>query len=182
MDTTILITSVPCSSQGNKKIMCGMFIIVLLSIFLTRGLLFWLGTNENGIFCSHFYMSGVGKDFLRQALGLGHFHPFFSDYTSTGGVRCPKGHVLMPVWPMAQWADGDLSGNRAQYDTSQGLLQSRDHKTTHKYIPLDSRSVSSAQLPLSWYPLSNKWRTKELLDESERGEWKSWLKTQHSEN
>ena len=28
-----------------------------------------------------------------------------------------------------------------------------------------------------------KWRrTKEPLDESERGEWKSWLKTQHSEN
>ena len=25
-------------------------------------------------------------------------------------------------------------------------------------------------------------RTKESLDESERGEWKSWLKTQHSEN
>ena len=25
-------------------------------------------------------------------------------------------------------------------------------------------------------------RTKEPLDESERGEWKSWLKTQHSEN
>ena len=24
-------------------------------------------------------------------------------------------------------------------------------------------------------------RTKELLDKSERGEWKSWLKTQHSE-
>ena len=27
-----------------------------------------------------------------------------------------------------------------------------------------------------------KQRTKEPLDESERGEWKSWLKTQHSEN
>ena len=27
-----------------------------------------------------------------------------------------------------------------------------------------------------------KWRTKEPLDESERGEWKSWLKIQHSEN
>ena len=28
-----------------------------------------------------------------------------------------------------------------------------------------------------------KWRrTKESLDESERGEWKSWLKVQHSEN
>ena len=27
-----------------------------------------------------------------------------------------------------------------------------------------------------------KWRTKEPLDESERGEWKGWLKTQHSKN
>ena len=27
-----------------------------------------------------------------------------------------------------------------------------------------------------------KWRNKEPLDESERGEWKSWLKAQHSEN
>ena len=27
-----------------------------------------------------------------------------------------------------------------------------------------------------------KWRTKEPLDESERGEWKSWLKAQHSDN
>ena len=27
-----------------------------------------------------------------------------------------------------------------------------------------------------------KWRTKEPLDETERGEWKSWLKTQHSKN
>ena len=31
--------------------------------------------------------------------------------------------------------------------------------------------------------LGQKWReTKETLDESERGEWKSWLKTQHSKN
>ena len=31
--------------------------------------------------------------------------------------------------------------------------------------------------------MTEKWRrTKEPLDESERGEWKSWLKTQHSEN
>ena len=29
---------------------------------------------------------------------------------------------------------------------------------------------------------TRKWRTKEPLDESERGEWKSWLKVQHSEN
>ena len=32
------------------------------------------------------------------------------------------------------------------------------------------------------YDYGRKQRTKEPLDESERGEWKSWLKTQHSEN
>ena len=37
---------------------------------------------------------------------------------------------------------------------------------------------------LRWYhPYGRKWRgTKKPLDESERGEWKSWLKPQHSEN
>ena len=36
----------------------------------------------------------------------------------------------------------------------------------------------------SWhYPYDRKQRgTKEPLDEGERGEWKSWLKTQHSNN
>ena len=35
-----------------------------------------------------------------------------------------------------------------------------------------------------WYhPYGRKWRrTKEPLDESERGEWKTWLKAQHSDN
>ena len=34
-----------------------------------------------------------------------------------------------------------------------------------------------------WYHTQGrKQRTKEPLDENERGEWKSWLKTQHSEN
>ena len=32
-------------------------------------------------------------------------------------------------------------------------------------------------------PYGRNWRgTKEPLDESERGEWKAWLKTQHSKN
>ena len=30
-------------------------------------------------------------------------------------------------------------------------------------------------------PYGRKWRTKEALDESERGGWKGWLKAQHSE-
>ena len=32
------------------------------------------------------------------------------------------------------------------------------------------------------HPYGRKWRTKELLDESKRGEWKIWLNTQPSEN
>ena len=42
-------------------------------------------------------------------------------------------------------------------------------------------SITSAT---QWHhPYGRKWRrTKEPLDESERGEWQSWLKTQHSEN
>ena len=32
------------------------------------------------------------------------------------------------------------------------------------------------------HPYGRKLRTEEPLDESERGEWKSWLKTQHSKN
>ena len=32
------------------------------------------------------------------------------------------------------------------------------------------------------HPYGRKRKTKEPPDESERGEWKSWLKTQHSEN
>ena len=33
------------------------------------------------------------------------------------------------------------------------------------------------------HPYGRKWRgTKKPLDESERGEWKGWLKAQHSEN
>ena len=33
-----------------------------------------------------------------------------------------------------------------------------------------------------YHPYGRKQRTKEPLDESERGEWKNWLKVQHSEN
>ena len=38
-----------------------------------------------------------------------------------------------------------------------------------------SRNINN----LRHHPYGRKWRTKQPLDESERGEWKSWLKTQH---
>ena len=44
------------------------------------------------------------------------------------------------------------------------------------------QSVSHVQLFATPWTAGRKWRTKEPLDESERGEWKSWLKAQHSEN
>ena len=51
---------------------------------------------------------------------------------------------------------------------------------------LESRlpgEISEPQICRWHYPYGRKQRrTKEPLDESERGEWKSWLKTQHSEN
>ena len=49
---------------------------------------------------------------------------------------------------------------------------------------LESRllgEISKPQICRWHHPYGREWRgTKELLDESEKGEWKSWLKTQHS--
>ena len=49
---------------------------------------------------------------------------------------------------------------------------------------LESRIPWKIPQTYRWHhPYGRKWRrTKEPPDESERGEWKSWLKTQHSEN
>ena len=63
--------------------------------------------------------------------------------------------------------------------TSWEMLGWRMHK-------LESRLLGELQITSDMQmtpPLWQKWRrTKEPLDESERGEWKSWLKAQHSEN
>ena len=48
---------------------------------------------------------------------------------------------------------------------------------------LESRLNQSPQICRWHHPYGRKWRrTKEPLDENERGEWKSWLKAQCSEN
>ena len=51
---------------------------------------------------------------------------------------------------------------------------------------LESRLLGEISITLDMQmtpPFWQKWRrTKEPLDESERGEWKTWFKTQHSEN
>ena len=49
-------------------------------------------------------------------------------------------------------------------------------------IKIAGRNINNLRYALDTN-LGRKWRrTKELLDEGERGEWKSWLKAQHSEN
>ena len=50
-------------------------------------------------------------------------------------------------------------------------------------IKIARRNINNLRSADDTYPYGRKQRrTKEPLDESERGEWKSWLKTQHSEN
>ena len=49
-------------------------------------------------------------------------------------------------------------------------------------IKIAGRNISNPRYA-DEHPYGRKWRrTKEPLDESERGEWKSWFKAQHSEN
>ena len=45
------------------------------------------------------------------------------------------------------------------------------------------KSINKLRYAQIYHPNGRKWtKPKELLDEGKRGEWKSWLKTQHSEN
>ena len=63
--------------------------------------------------------------------------------------------------------------------TSWEMLGWRKHKLESR-LPGEISITSDMQMtPQLW---QKRGRTKEPLDESERGEWKSWLKPQHSEN
>ena len=49
-------------------------------------------------------------------------------------------------------------------------------------IKIARRNINNLRYADDTTLMAENWRNKEPLDESERGEWKSWLKTQHSEN
>ena len=49
-------------------------------------------------------------------------------------------------------------------------------------IKIARRNINSLRYADDNHPYGKKQRTKEPFDESERGEWKNWLKTQHSGN
>ena len=66
--------------------------------------------------------------------------------------------------------------------TSWEMLGWRKHKLESR-LPGEISITSISIMVGRWHhPYGRKWRTKEPLDEGERGEWKSWLKTQHSKN
>ena len=63
--------------------------------------------------------------------------------------------------------------------TSCEILGWMNHKPESRLLGEKSITSDMQMTP----PYGRKWRgTKEPLDESERGEWKSWLTTEHSEN
>ena len=63
--------------------------------------------------------------------------------------------------------------------TSWEMLSCMKHNLESRW-PGEISITSDMQMT---HPYSSKWRrTKKPLDESERGEWKSWLKAQHSES
>ena len=49
-------------------------------------------------------------------------------------------------------------------------------------IKIGQRNINNFRYADDNHPYGRKRRTKEPLHESERGEWKSWLKTQHPES
>ena len=62
------------------------------------------------------------------------------------------------------------------YEDLQDFLELTPKRCLFHYRGLEGKTSKSRNT------YGRKWRTKEPLDESERGEWKSWLKAQHSEN
>ena len=80
------------------------------------------------------------------------------------GKEVHQGCILLPC--LFNFYDEYIMQN-ARLDESQAGIKTAGRNNNHLRYADDTR----------------KWReTKEPLDESERGEWKSWLKTQHSNN
>ena len=64
---------------------------------------------------------------------------------------------------------------------AENIMRNAGLDETQTGIKIASKISITSDMQMT--PYGRKWRkTKEPLDESEKGEWKSWLKTQHSEN
>jgi len=63
------------------------------------------------------------------------------------------------------------------------IMRNTGLEETQAVIKIAGRNINNLRICRWHHPYGRKWRgTQKPLDESERGEWKSWLKAQHWEN
>ena len=63
------------------------------------------------------------------------------------------------------------------------IVRNAELKEAQDGIKIAGRNINNLRYADDTTLIAEKWRgTQKPLDESERGEWKSWLKAQHSEN
>ena len=84
------------------------------------------------------------------------------------------------TWSQENWAQAQIAmWSQANHSTSMSL-SFLTYEKENWFWEVTTKVPSNSNIVL---PLGKKWsRTKESLGEGERGEWKSCLKTQHSEN
>ena len=91
---------------------------------------------------------------------------------------------------MEQWTSSEL-GNEyvkavychpAYLTYTQSITWNAGLDEVQAGIKIARRNINNLRYADDNHIYGRKRRTKEPLDESERGEWKSWLKAQHSEN
>lgn len=105
MDPGILINSVPCNSHGNKNNNAWHVYNCIIEHILDKA------PMRTECSAHIFTCLGFGRIFPRQALGVGHFKPYFSLTTQVFVVSGATKDVFICQYD--PWADGDLSGSRS---------------------------------------------------------------------
>ena len=95
-------------------------------------------------------------------------------YSDFGAYQHPRGKEMQKS-KTAVWGGRTNSCERREVKRKEGW---KKHKLESR-LPGEISITSDTQMTP---PLGQKVKRKKPLDESESGEWKSWLKAQHSEN
>jgi len=84
---------------------------------------------------------------------------------------------------MEQWTGSKLGKEYVKAVYAEYIMQNAWLDEAQAGIKIAGRNIHDLKYADDTILYGRKWRgTKEPLDESERGEWKRWLKTQHSKN